>query len=223
MSSKTPGRPFPSAGARRADLAAAAVLGVRAPSHLFSPDKHGDCESPVSSASHLRLQHHSRQIGFGAHPRHGKIPARPLHGAGRGQIPRCQPHPISSHPVPSRRAALYEAAQPPALSWPVSRRIVLLVPQQLPGRGACRPEDSVCAGGAGSRGQRRASLTSRPRAGPDRTGRGSTAALGDLHLLSAQPSHLTRSRGSFVEPTAPCLRRPPLPVPALTGPSARPR
>lgn len=56
-----------------------------------------------------------------------------------------------------------------------------------------------------ARGQRPASFPGR--AGAQRTERGSSAALGDLGHLSAQPSHLTRSRGIFVEPTAPCVRR----------------
>lgn len=55
---------------------------------------------------------------------------------------------------------------------------------------------------------------------------GRTAAPAPLRLplrrLPVLPSHLTRSQGRFAAPTAPCIRRPPLPFPAPTGPGLDP-
>lgn len=150
----------------------------------LSLDKHRDCKSPVSSASHLRLQHHSRQIGFGAHPTHGKIPARPLRGAGRGQILRCR-----LCPLPSRRAALYETSQPPALPRPVFPNLCSSAerapgPPGLPaavvvapgGLGVCRRGRAQRGGGSAPAAQGREGTGRDGRRLPRRSRRPSTSA-----------------------------------------------
>lgn len=163
---------------RRADLSAS-VLGIRAP-YISFPSQARGLQSPVSSASHLRLQHHSRQIGFGAHPRHGKIPARPLRGAGRGQIPRCQPHPVSSRPAEPSCARPLGPRHCPAFAKLSSSE------ERARGTsgaaGGCVPPGTLgvrqrgrCRGGSG------APMGSAARPSPrslGRAGRASTAALG---------------------------------------------
>lgn len=192
---------------RRPDLSAA-VLGIRAP-YISFPSQARRLQSPVSSASHLRLQHHSRQIGFGAHPRHGKIPARPLRGAGRGQIPRCQPHPVWSRPAEPSCARPRGPGLCPAFAKLSSSE------ERAPGtsgadsRGA--PAGSVSRrGGSGAP----AGSAARPSPGPGAA----------PPLRSAPPPPLRPALPPDPEPREFCRasRRPALPLPRCQ-PSARPQ
>lgn len=134
--------------------------------------------------------------------------------------------PAPSHRIPSRPVELPSARPVSArLSWARLCKPLLLggacscyLRSCRAGVRAARETRCEPAGsGAAERGLRTGSApVGAPRvphgaawAGPDRTERDGTRlqrCVRGLRRLSAQPSHLTRSRGSFVEPAAPCVR-----------------
>lgn len=158
-------------GGHRHFRCSAGRSGAAAP---LCPGKHRDCKSAASSASHLRPQHHSRQIGFGAHPTHGKIPARPLRGAGRGQVPRCRPRLVPSPPVPPNCPLRDRSAPGSARGPPLQTAAPPGAPR---GGGRTAPGSRCLPAGSGAaerrvcyrlraRGQRRASSGAVGRDGP---------------------------------------------------------